>query len=335
MNKFERVKAAIHREPVDRIPYALWRHFPDVDRSPAALAQATLRFHERYGLDFLKLTPRAGYAVEDWGCVESETVMPDGHRPCARHAVTSPEDWRKITPLNIVESAYGGELEALVRIMVDRRTDAPVVPTLFSPLSLARKLSGDRLSQDLRERPEAVADALEAITETLIRFTIMCIAEEAAGIFYSIQAASRRFHTEEEYERFGEPYDHRILESAMARGHLVIVHAHGDDLMFDRLAALPAHAWNWDSRNTPPSLKEGKAKVEGAVIGGLSEGRTLAQGSADEAVAEVKEAIAETEGVGVIVAPGCVLPMHTPDATLAAVVRALGGRLTSLPGVAP
>jgi len=66
----------------------------------------------------------------------------------------------------------------------------------------------------------------------------------------------------------------------------------------------------------------------------LSEGRTLAQGSADEAAAEVKEAIAETEGVGVIVGPGCVLPMHTPDATLAAVVRALGGRLTSLPGVA-
>ena len=39
-------------------------------------------------------------------------------------------------------------------------------------------------------------------------------------------------------------------------------------------------------------------------------------------------------GVGLIVGPGCVLPANTPDATLAAVVRALGGPLKPIPGVA-
>ena len=156
MTKFERVRAAINREPVDRVPYAIWRHFPDVDRSPAGLAQAALRFHQRYASDFLKLTPRAGYAVEDWGCVESDKIMPDGHRPCASHAINDSDDWNRIEPLDITTSAFGRELEALVRIIVDGRADAPVVPTVFSPLTLARKLSGDRLSQDLRERPETV-----------------------------------------------------------------------------------------------------------------------------------------------------------------------------------
>ena len=47
MTKFERVQAALKRQPTDRLPYAFWRHFPDVDRNPAALAQSTLRFHER------------------------------------------------------------------------------------------------------------------------------------------------------------------------------------------------------------------------------------------------------------------------------------------------
>src|SRR2546428_3458896 len=48
--------------------------------------------------------------------------------------------------------------------------DSPVLPTLFSPLSLARKLSGTRLTHDLHEHPTLVTGALEAITETVIRF---------------------------------------------------------------------------------------------------------------------------------------------------------------------
>jgi uroporphyrinogen decarboxylase len=334
MNKFERVKAALNREPVDRPPYAVWRHFPEADRSPARLAQTTLRYHERYGGDILKVTPAAGSAVEDWGCVESETVTPDGHRPCASHAVNSPEDWGKIKPLTIETSAYGRELETLVRIMVDRRTDAPVVPTVMSPLTLARKLSGDRLNQDLRERPEAVRPALEAITETLIRFAALAIAEEAAGIFYAIQAASRRFHTEAEYRTFGESYDRRVLESVMGRAHLVIVHAHGDELMFDRLATLPAHAWSWDGRATAPSLREGKAMIPGAVIGGLSQWRALLDPAPDEATAEAQEALAQTDGLGLIIGPGCVIPPAARDGTLIALAKSLGGDV-QLRGVPP
>src|SRR5437764_8618279 len=172
MTKRERVLAAIRREPTDRTPYAFWRHFPAVDRSPAALSQSTLRFHERYGSDFLKITPAGGYAVEAWGCVEGDEVRPDGHRPCARHAIQAADDWKKIRALD-PETApgYSEQIEVIVRLGFDRRiADAPVVPTLFSPLSLARKLSGDRLSTDLREHPDLVLGALEGITQTLIRF---------------------------------------------------------------------------------------------------------------------------------------------------------------------
>ena len=45
--------------------------------------------------------------------------------------------------------------------------------------------------------------------------------------------------------------------------------------------------------------------------------------------------IAQTGGTGLIVGPGCVLPMNTPDANVAAVVQALGGPLKKIPGVAP
>jgi uroporphyrinogen decarboxylase len=327
MTKSERVQAALRRQPTDRTPYAFWRHFPDVDRSAAALAQSTLRFHERYGSDFLKVTPAGGYAVQDWGCVEGDEVAPDGHRPCARHAVTSPDDWRKIRPLRVEGTGWGGHLETIVRCLVDRRVDCPTLPTVFSPLSLARKLSGDRLNYDLKENPGAVTDALEAITETVLAFAEACFVEGVEGIFYSIQAASTDWHTEEEYARFGEPYDRRILEAVRPRSRLTILHGHGQHLMFDRLAALPADAWNWDDRRAGPALAEGRARVPGAVIGGLDQQATLREGSAEAAKAQAQDAIARSGGPGLILGAGCVLLSNTPDLTMVELIRSIGGEV--------
>ncbi len=336
MGRRARILAALNREPVDRVPYAVWRHFPAVDRSPAGLAQATLRFHERYGSDFLKLTPTGGYAVQAWGCVEGEEVRPDGHRPCVRCAVRDPDDWKKIRPLDPgAAPGWVEQIEAIVRIGFDRRLgDAPVVPTLFSPLSLARKLSGERLTHDLREHPARVTAALEAITETLVLFAARALAEGVSGIFYSIQAASGSVNSADDYARFGEPYDRRVLDSVRGTSSLTIIHCHGDRLMWDRLATLPGHAWNWDDRATPPGLAQGKAKTAGAVIGGLDQWKILRDGTPAEAVGQAQDAIAQTGGIGLIVGPGCVLPMNTPDANLAAVVQALGGPLGKVPGVA-
>ena len=333
MSKLERLQAAIRREPVDRVPYAVWRHFPDVDRSAPALAQTTLRFHERYGSDFIKLTPSGGYAVQEWGCVESDEVLPDGHRACARCAVQTADDWRTITPLDPGGTpGYVDQIEAIIRMGFDRRVDAPVMPTLFSPLSLARKLSGARLNADLREHGPLVTSALQAITETLVRFADLAITEGVTGIFYSIQAASRRAHTEDEYAEFGEPYDRQFLEGIRDRA-LLVIHCHGEDLMFDRLARLPGDFWNWETRTTPPSLSEARAMVPGGVMGGLDQWRTMREGTPEDVAAQVQDAVAQTGGTGLVVAPGCVLTVGTPDANIAAVVKTLGGSLKPIPGV--
>jgi uroporphyrinogen decarboxylase len=334
MTKRERILAAIKREPTDRPPYAFWRHFPNVDRSPAALAQTTLRFHERYGSDFLKVTPAGGYAVEDWGCVESEELAPDGHRPCLRHAVNAPEDWKKIRPVAMESTGWASHIESVIRCVVDRRADCSVVPTVFSPLSLARKLSGDRLDHDLKENTRLVEDALRAITETILAFLEACFREGAEGIFYSIQAASHAFHTDEEYARLGEPHDRRILEAVRENSRLTVLHCHGERLMFDRLAKLPADVWNWDDRRAGPSLAEGKAMVPGAVQGGLNQWSTLKDGSGAAAQAEAQDALAQTGGTGLILGAGCVLLTQHSDTTMIELVQSLGGSV-KLMGIRP
>ena len=192
-------------------------------------------------------------------------------------------------------TGWATHLETIIRCVVDKRADCSTVPTVFSPLSLARKLSGDRLGYDLKENPQAVTGALEAITETILAFMEACFREGCEGIFYSIQAASTAFHTEEEYLRFGEPYDRRILEAVRPRSRLTILHCHGERLMFDRLAALPADVWNWDDRRAGPTLAAGQARVPGAVCGGLDQWRRSRTGPPERAEAEAREAIAADE----------------------------------------
>jgi uroporphyrinogen decarboxylase len=186
----------------------------------------------------------------------------------------------------------------------------------------------------LTENTRLVEDALEAITETILAFMDACFREGSEGMFYSVQAASLAFHTEEEYARYGEPHDRRILQTVREHSRLTVLHGHGERLMFDRLAALPADVWNWDDRRAGPSLAEGKALVTGAVQGGLNQWTTLKEGTGPEARAEAQEALEQTAGTGLILGAGCVLlPQHS-DAALIDLVQSLGGTV-KLMGVKP
>ena len=95
--------------------------------------------------------------------------------------------------------------------------------------------------------------------------------------------------------------------------------------MFDLLAALPADAWNWDDRGAGPSLDEGKARVRGAVIGGLRQ-VTLKDGALEAAKAEAEDAITRTERTGLILGAGSVLASDTSDLTVVELIRSIGGQ---------
>jgi uroporphyrinogen decarboxylase len=82
-------------------------------------------------------------------------------------------------------------------------------------------------------------------------------------------------------------------------------------------------AINWHDRLTAPTLGAGLRRFKGAVVGGLNESQTLRTGSPAAAAADVADAITQTAGTGVIIAPGCVLPLDTREENLEAVVSAV------------
>ena len=302
---------------------SFWRHVPDVDHTAAGLAEAMLAFQRKWDLDFVKVMSSGVYCVEDWGCRVAYQGSPNGAKQCTEHGVRERKDWARVRPLDEGAGALGRELEAVRLVARGRADDAPILHTLFSPLTVARKLAGDRMVADLRAEPGAVEPALDAIADTMARHARAALDAGADGLFFATQAAVPDVLTEEETARFELPRMRRILDAVGDRSALTLLHVHGRDVYFDRAAALPVHAMNWHDRLTTPRLGDGHRRFAGAVVGGLSEHRTLQAGPPDAVAAEVRDAIAQTGGRGLIIGPGCVLPLATPDAHLAAVVAAV------------
>jgi uroporphyrinogen decarboxylase len=88
--------------------------------------------------------------------------------------------------------------------------------------------------------------------------------------------------------------------------------------MFEQLIDYPVHVVNWHDRRTPPSLKEARAQYSGTIAGGVDSMETIGGPSAEKVTAEVKDAIAQTQGKRLIVTAGCVIPIDASDANIRA-----------------
>ena len=325
MTKAERIAAALARRPTDRPPVAFWRHVPDVDHTARGLADAMLAFHRRWDLDLIKVMSSGVYCVEDWGCEVAYQGAISGAKQCTRHAVQSRGDWARIKPLDPGAGALGRELECVRLIARERHDDALILHTLFSPLTIARKLAGDRVVTDLREQPDAVTPALDAIAETVARYAQASFDAGADGLFFATQAATPESWSREEHDRHDLPRVQRILRGVAERSKLTMLHVHGDAPFLEAFDGVAAHALNWHDRTTATSLGAAARRFKTAVAGGLNQHQTLRKETPAAVAAETRDAITQTSGMGVIVAPGCVVPLDVPDANLAAVVEAVRG----------
>jgi uroporphyrinogen decarboxylase len=179
-------------------------------------------------------------------------------------------------------------------------------------LTTARKLAGDRIFADLRLHAETFKPGLKIIAETTARFAIESVRAGAHGVFFATQCDTYRLLSEAEYREFGETYDRIVLDAVRSEAQIILIHAHGQDIMFDLVANYPADAINWHDRITWPSLKEARERFPGLLAGGINEWQTLLKGPPAAIQAEIRDAIVQTGGRWYMAGPGCVLPINTP-----------------------
>jgi len=286
---WERIEAAIAGESVDHPPVSLWRHFPEEDQDAATLARVTLAWQRRFAFDFVKLMPPGDYPVIAWGGASEYRGSPSGTRTVTRYPVEQPADWPTIRPLPVDLGPFRTVNETARLVARELGGAVPVLQTVFSPLTVAYKLSAGRVLHDLVEHPALVEEALAAITETMRALVHAALAAGADGLFFATQCATADLTDPATYARWGRPGDLAVLEAAAGAG---------------------------------PSLAEGEQRSGRCVAGGLDE--TAIATLAPEAVAaQARDAIAQLKGRHLMVTPGCVIPIATPDANVAAAVAAV------------
>jgi uroporphyrinogen decarboxylase len=323
MNKHQRIQAALRHQALDQVPLSLWRHAHREDRTAEGLARATLSLARTYDLDLIKLTPSGLYAVEDWAGDQIVYPGTEHDPPYLREpAVVDPARWRQLPELDPLSGALARELEAIRLVAAGLGGHTPLLMTVFSPLTLAYKLAGPNIIDHLREHPADLHAGLQTIAQTTADFARAALKAGAHGLFFATQLASHRWLAPAEYGEFGGRYDLAVLNAVVSQSAITVLHLHGRDVFFDLANRYPVDAVSWHDRETSPGLSEAQNLTDRAFITGLDR-RLLGEGPAPAIRSQVEEALVQTKGRGLILAPSCVIPTTAPAVHLQAVRGAL------------
>lgn len=327
MTVWERIEAALHGDEVDRIPVAMWKHWFLQDRAPGRLADLNLALQRQFDTDLIKLTPGNLTYVEDWGATIKFGTDDDQISLAVQPAVPSASCWADLPRLDVTKGALGRELETIRLTAAGAGGTVPVLMTIFSPLTIAFKLCGDRIAgkrvvEDLRESPRQLHAGLARIAEVLRGYVSACLTAGADGFFFATQLAIDELLSRDEYREFGIAYDLRVLEPMQGKSRLTMLHlCKGQRLMLDLLESYPVDAISWAHGTSQPSLTEARRLTKKALATGVSL-QTLHEGTESDVFAEARAAIAEAGRRGFLLAPGCVIKATAPDGNLRAMRRA-------------
>ncbi len=326
MTKWERVRAALAGQEVDRPPAGFWGHDYVREWTPQGLADATLERARRYDWDFIKVNPRASYYAEAWGNTHKPSGDPARGPLLVDYALKSAADLDKIAALDVQQGPFGEQLQALRLIGEALKGEVPFVQTVFSPLTVIGWLAGLDLAavrRMMRENGKALHSALAAVSETLAAYARASLDAGANGIFFAtVDWGTYDTATKEQYDEFGRPYDLPVL-AAVAGAEFNVLHVCHRNNMLESLLDYPVAVFNWAAEQTGnPSLADILKKTQKAVMGGVAVA-TMSGGTPEQVTAEVREAVAQTEGRRFLLAAGCSIPPQTPEANLRAALAAL------------
>ncbi len=324
MNNFERLENTLAGEQVDHIPTALWRHWAGDDQRVADFVRATVGFQVDYDWDFLRIMSPSNYSVLDFGVQDNWQGENHGQRTIIKSLIKRSLDWTEIRPIEPSRGSLGRQYEAIRLISDELAETTPILPSIYSPLAQALRLSSqDTILRNMRTHPDRLRTGLNVLTESTLRFIEQIRRLPIVGIFFITEMANYTIMSEAEYASFGMPYNHKILETIPNSWWFNIVQINGSAPMLRLFHDTPAQAINWQDREARPDLERGRSVWNGTISGGLGEITHLHLGTPAIIREMVRDAIRQTDGKRLIVSTGSQIPMTTPLSNLRALRSAV------------
>lgn len=317
MTKRERVMAAIEGKEVDHIPLSIWYHLPQYDQDPIALAEEQIRLAKLYNLDLIKMMPFGNYVAQDYGlsvdffCTKTKAAFE------RKFGIENVEEWKQLEPLPATYGTYGKQLQLSQQMSKQLKEDIPFVQTIFTPITVAKKLAGPRVFEDMRNYPDYLHQALQAITQTTINFVKANIEAGVSGFFLATQCASSDYMTMEEHVEFGEKYDLQVIQAFADETPFNILHIHGPNTYFEELTKYPVNCINWHDRWVAPDMVLARKLTNKCLMGGINE-KWLEHARYEDVAEHLQQAVEAAGRQKLILAPGCCVEMDTPEVNLLA-----------------
>lgn len=319
MNKRDRLERTIAGEPTDRVPVALWRHFPGDDQRAADHANAIMQWQHTFDWDFVNIVPANSFHVVDHGLQDSWQGDVHGHRAVIRRPIERSLDWTGLRALDPTRGALARQTEC-TKIVADELSDTvPVIVTIWSPLAQAVALAGDvTLLNHLRTHADRLHTGLNVLTDSTLRFLEAIRRLPISGICYVVNHACYSALSEAEYRTFGLPYDRKIIESFPTKWWFNLLNF-GEPLpMFHLVDELITPVVAWRDREGEPDLSQGRLQVFGAVCGGLHALEDLHLGTPTRVRDSARDAMSRTNSRRLILSAGRPVPALTPYSNLRA-----------------
>ena len=335
MNSIQRIRAMVEGKPIDRIGLAAWYHMPLLDHVAKDFAQGVITSCRVMKWDICKIQYHGLYFDNAMGVQYTPSTSAGSLvGPVTKFVVHHPKMFRDLKMPSLKTGPLARELELTKRIQDELKGEIPILPTIFSPISVARGICGGSahpqyLLNAIKYSPEDVHKGLEIIAEATQMFLEELLKLGIDGIFFAEAFASTDDMDRATHEEFSSKYDLPILEQAAAKTWFNMLHVHGcKNLRFNEYEELgyPVQAYNWEDRvgsetHAPMSLKQVRSMTDKILMGGVEFWHDFDSPENDrETVKTVLKArlIDSLEQLGTedkkfIFAPGCSVKMHVPE----------------------
>ncbi len=321
MDKFNIIKKAFKAETTEKVPYAIWKHFPEFDKTPEGLLEAQMDFQNKFDSDIMKISISGRAFASDFGAELGGYDPNSGSRICLKYPIEKLEDWNNVKQIDVKNGEFGNQIKAMELINREIEGKVPTMMTVFSPFMVASQIDKDVILH-YRKDPELVGEQFKIIVSAMTDFTKASLEAGADGIFLATQHFNNSLNDEERMALEFNPMK-SIITKTIKKDNFLVLHLHGDLPDFELATKLPLDAINWHDQQTIPNLSEARQIFNGGLLGGLNAESWRNISDPEDISSLISTVYNNFKGSGLIIAPGCVFPQFISNTIIENVVKTI------------
>ncbi len=321
MDKFNLIKKTFKAEATEKVPYAIWKHFPEFDKKPEGLLKAQMEFQNKFDSDIMKISISGRAFASAFGAELGGYDPDSGSRICLKHPIEKLEDWENIKKIDVDIGEFGNQIKAMKLISREVDGKVPTMMTVFSPFMVGSQIDKNIISH-YRKNSELVGEQFKIIISAMTDFIKASLDAGADGIFLATQHFNNSLSDKERVVLEFNPLKSLITKTIKNHNFLVL-HLHGGHPDFELATKLPVDAINWHDQQTEPNLSEARKIFNGGLLGGLNAEAWKNLSNPKDVSSLISSVYKNFGGYGLIIAPGCVIPQYISNTIIETAVKTI------------